>query len=444
MAVSAANSHVRPEVPPRLWALSWLAIRPAREALFWLLAVAVLLWQGWQRGVNLVALIAFFLLAVWLLNFVLVMFRFSLRKLRLVRQVESPVFAGTPFSVTYALENPTGRDQRALRVSEQERQARWNWFVPLLRRGETERRRELVAVPRRGRYLWPRLRLCTAYPFGLFSRTLRQATRDSTIVLPRLGRLHVGRLRRLLRHQPHLAHGTQRPRRRHPVSQTDFYGLREFRPGDSPRWIHWRTTARIGELMVREFEEPPLDDLTVIVEPWLPEDGRTLQSKLDQVRRSNQALISRLLVSGEPPPDIRRSKEAALAKKEEPFRVPLDNLERALSLAATILWLWHRQPGAELALAFADQRLGLFIGDNSASLVETMLESLAQVEGGPKADVDALIGQLSEYSLPQGPVILLTTHATPLADRLATALGRHVAVVDASLPACHEMFEVGD
>jgi uncharacterized protein (DUF58 family) len=34
----------------------------------------------------------------------------------------------------------------------------------------------------------------------------------------------------------------------------EFSGLREYRPGDNPRYIHWPTSARMSELMVKQFE----------------------------------------------------------------------------------------------------------------------------------------------------------------------------------------------
>ncbi|MDO8340530.1 MAG: DUF58 domain-containing protein, partial [Candidatus Woesebacteria bacterium] len=34
----------------------------------------------------------------------------------------------------------------------------------------------------------------------------------------------------------------------------EFSGLREYRQGDNPRHIHWPTTARMNELMVKQFE----------------------------------------------------------------------------------------------------------------------------------------------------------------------------------------------
>jgi hypothetical protein len=150
-----------------------------------------------------------------------------------------------------------------------------------------------------------------------------------------------------------------------------------------------------------------------------------------------------LLASGPPPPAEKRlAKEAALAKKEEPFRLPLDHLEHALSLATTILWTWHWQAGAELVLAVADVRLGIHIVDNGGAPVETLLEYVAQVAGGPHMDTEALVRAVAAYPLPAGPILLITTHASGLADRLAAALGQHVSELDVSQPPSRDLFDM--
>src|SRR5207245_10092424 len=85
-------------------------------------------------------------------------------------------------------------------------------------------------------------------------------------------RVHRSLLRRMLTHSsPSVGLARANPRR-HPAAQSDFHGLRAFRSGDSPHWIHWRTSARLGELMVREFEETPDDNLVIILDAWLPAD----------------------------------------------------------------------------------------------------------------------------------------------------------------------------
>lgn len=38
------------------------------------------------------------------------------------------------------------------------------------------------------------------------------------------------------------------------AGSAEFSGLREYRQGDNPRHIHWPTTARMNELMVKQFE----------------------------------------------------------------------------------------------------------------------------------------------------------------------------------------------
>ncbi|HMR48828.1 MAG TPA: DUF58 domain-containing protein [Arachnia sp.] len=48
-------------------------------------------------------------------------------------------------------------------------------------------------------------------------------------------------------------------------SDVSFHALREYTPGDDRRAVHWRTTARTGRLMVRQFEETLRAHLVIVL-----------------------------------------------------------------------------------------------------------------------------------------------------------------------------------
>jgi len=59
------------------------------------------------------------------------------------------------------------------------------------------------------------------------------------------------------------------------LSSSSVRSLREFRLGDSPRFIHWPTSAKTGKLMIREFESeglPAFDLLLDLTSEWKTEE----------------------------------------------------------------------------------------------------------------------------------------------------------------------------
>ena len=113
---------------------------------------------------------------------------------------------------------------------------------------------------RRGRHLLGPLRLRLVDPFGLVERS---AVGTDTAVL-----LVVPRVRRLGSEGPAGGQGGggEGSRRTIAVHGEDDVSTREYRHGDDLRKVHWRATARTGELMVRLEERPWRAQATLLLD----------------------------------------------------------------------------------------------------------------------------------------------------------------------------------
>jgi len=136
-------------------------------------------------------------------------------------------------------------------------------LLAVLRPGE-ERRVELKAVcPNRGRLALRGIRVSCGFPFGLFTCTVDIEAPAELIVFPA-----AGRVRREFWHQQALAESPDARRQEHAAGQDEFHGVREYRQGDNPRWIHWRRSAHTGQLVVREHQPVRDSQLVVLLDPW--------------------------------------------------------------------------------------------------------------------------------------------------------------------------------
>ncbi len=130
--------------------------------------------------------------------------------------------------------------------------------VPRLRAGAEHE--ELFAVPTQRRAVIPLgpVRSVRADPLGLLRRELVWTEPEELFVHPRtlpLSGSSTGYL--------HDLEGRVTP----DISDSDvsFHALRDYVPGDDRRHIHWKSTARTGQLMVRQFEETRRSRLAVIL-----------------------------------------------------------------------------------------------------------------------------------------------------------------------------------
>ncbi|MGP9539777.1 DUF58 domain-containing protein [Brachybacterium sp. AOP43-C2-M15] len=158
------------------------------------------------------------------------------------------VVVGTRAVGRVEVANPTQRTILPSRIELAVGSATAQFLVPRLAAGAEHE--ELFAVPTRRRavlVVGP-VRSVRDDPLSLMRRQVTWARAQELFVHPRTVRLDEaasGFLRDL--------EGT--PSSDLSSSDIAFHALRDYAPGDDRRHVHWRTTARTGKLMVRQFEE---------------------------------------------------------------------------------------------------------------------------------------------------------------------------------------------
>jgi uncharacterized protein (DUF58 family) len=125
--------------------------------------------------------------------------------------------------------------------------------------GPTAERSWLVRAPLsgRGHFRIEPLQIATGDPFGLFEASAAVGQPVTVVVYPRLERLPLWKL-------PAASIEGSRSSPERTLQTTPLAtGVRPYAPGDSMNRIHWKTTARHGEIQVKEF------DLEQTADAWL-------------------------------------------------------------------------------------------------------------------------------------------------------------------------------
>ncbi|GBD36561.1 hypothetical protein HRbin36_01686 [bacterium HR36] len=316
-------------------------IRLSWEGIFWVLLAAVLLTQGWYRSVGLLAFLAFFMFALLGLQAGYILWsRRNLRRVQVKRRLPDVVFAGEPFVLELELSNP-GRRQLGLCVEDFSDEGRLQWYVPLLRRGEKLKLRQHTVIERRGRFRWTAIRLSTGFPLGLLRREVVIEDEAERVVYPALGEINLRHVEGALELLPPRTPWPKPWYRPMPGAEFEFHRLREYRSGDSPRYVHWRSSARLGKLLVKEMEPPSSEQVLLVVEAWRP--------------------------------------EGTLTAGDQPAAYP--PLEDALSLAATWMAALNRDPGRRVALLVLDRTPRFSTEETGTVHYWALMESVALVDG---------------------------------------------------------------
>lgn len=294
----------------------------------------------YQKNPALLALGSVFCSASLLLWFIV---RRSGRGIRLRRIAPRAAFEGERVDVALELENGSGQsffypqvcDVFAPEIHAQKSIAFSGRLVP-----DESARQEYVGycVLPRGKYSFGPAAIRISDPLGWFEKTRLLESDEVLKLYPRIGDYDLeedlGRCVGAIvsdRHDPRVG------------LSSEFRSVREYRPGDSPRRVHWGLSARRGEPVVREFSAPSLGERTIFLdvnaaarvgwgrasslEAAIKIAGAVVRRSLDQGRRTRVVLDREedapSIIEGNAPPDLTRFLDLFVELKTRPEAAPL-------------------------------------------------------------------------------------------------------------------------
>ncbi len=236
------------------------------------------------------------------------------------------------------------------------------------------------AVRRRGRIRLKAIRVSTSFPFGLISASRSTKAAASLMIWPARGQLK----RQLL------YHGAAETSSAAPSGASggkdEFFGLREYRDGDNPRWIHWRRSATKTTPVIREMARPLPEQLWVLLDTY----------------------------------------------HVDPGEIAWQRRERLLRFAATLIdHAFSRGYRVGLALAYSDGIKVLPPAEGRGQRC-TLLDALAEVDDNIRIPLNQTLAKLNRRQLQQGQVIVVAPQTERLKSaslNLIRAACRHLTVV---------------
>lgn len=354
-------------------------LRPTREGRHYFLAWLALMGIGLYLQSNLVLLIAG--LAAGPLVASVVISAMTLRKLGVSRRAPSYVFEGDPLRIDYILDNTRRRNAALALVLEEDitpverssphaARARSHVIFARVPSHRTAGRRWEGVSPARGRYRFESLEMATRSPFGLLERLLSEPAPATMLVYPRIGQLQRP-WHKIYRESTETKRGRRHDRT---AQQQEYHGLRDYRPGDSPRWIHWRTTARLGQPMVKEFEQQNEQDLAILLDAWLPRTKVTSEQR--------------------------------------------ETLEETIRFVASVIVEATRGTGRRILLGWTGPSPGIVQGPASIKLLHEQLGQLAVQRGSSEGQVSSLLDALPPHILRDGLMIIVSTRPVNLVEEM--------------------------
>ena len=143
----------------------------------------------------------------------------------------------------------------------------------------------------RGRYQGEPVRVATRFPFGFFRVSRKLAAPRDILVFPRIRPIDSALL--------NASHGGLVPRAQRRGQGDEFFRLREYVPGDHIHHIHWKTSAKLDDMMIRELGEDEEERLCLgFVPVFTPFTNDDDTSEFEHLVSAAASLATHLAKSG--------------------------------------------------------------------------------------------------------------------------------------------------
>jgi uncharacterized protein (DUF58 family) len=223
-----------------------------------------------------------------------------LRKIELTRRLPDHAIVGQPTSVAYEFKNRKRYwPSVSLTIAELEgveafaRQPQG--YVLHAAAGMTATIPVELVPKRRGLAQLGLHQIGTSFPFGFIKRAVERDRKDTLLVYPAIGMVDK-RLLQMCKSAESMG-PTVRPRR---GGMDEFYGLKEYRQGESPRFIYWKRSARTGTLVSREMTHTSPPRITILLDTFIAQRTPAHHADVEICIAMAASLISFVLESDLP------------------------------------------------------------------------------------------------------------------------------------------------
>ena len=191
-------------------------------------------------------------------------------KIKIKRTIPDRVRANSQIQINYTLTNQRNRPAFTLHIDPIHQQ-KWLKLEANISSSDGIKGKETIAISaflqvnKRGEYILKPAFVSSSFPFGIFKWNSKNTLFQKVLVYPTYEILHTLDLPINSKFQKE---GTSLVSK---VGESmEFHACREFRTGDNAKHIHWPSTARSGQLIVREFQEEFLCRIALIIDTYIP------------------------------------------------------------------------------------------------------------------------------------------------------------------------------